>query len=194
MLGEKQINESKNRIINFIKEGIVQKGKETRFVHFFLKNAKNSLETAKLLFEVSTKDNLKEELGLPNFNGFLWTINSSYYSIFYLARALLESQRIKIKTDHSIHMVTFDALIYYFYSTGKLEKRFIEDLIDAKEETALIQGKEKSNKLVQDYYNERVKRATFTYETGEIAMQNKAKTSLERAKRFNEETRKIIEL
>ena len=48
--------------------------------------------------------------------------------------------------------------------------------------------------LIEDYFYEKKKRGTFTYEMGAIAMQNKAQTSLERAKRFNEEIRKIIEI
>ena len=36
------------------------------------------------------------------------------------------------------------------------------------------------------------KRGRFTYETGEIAMKSKAETSLIRAKKFNEEARKIL--
>lgn len=193
MLDEKRINEIKRRITNFIKEGIIKKEKEKRFVEFFLNNAKNSLNSAKLLFEVSTKNELKNMIGFPDFNGFLWVINSSYYSMFYTARALLENEGIKIKTDMSIHAVVFDALVYYFYLTGKLQKKFIEDFAEAKEETSEILGKEKAKELIEDYFYEKNKRGLFTYEMGAIAMQNKAQTSLERAKKFNEEIRKIIE-
>lgn len=193
MLDEKKIDEIKRRVTNFIKEGVIRKTKEKEFVDFFLTNAKNSLDSAKLLFDVSIKDNLKETTGFPNFNGFLWVINSSYYSMFYMAKALLENECIKIKTDLSIHSTTFDALVYYFYLTGKLQKKFIEDFAEAVKETAEILGKEKAKELIEDYFYEKRKRATFTYEMGAIAMQNKAQTSLERAKRFNEEIRKLIE-
>ena len=47
---------------------------------------------------------------------------------------------------------------------------------------------------MQDYHNEKQKRGRFTYEMGEIAMQNKAKTSLERAMNFNEKIRTMIRL
>jgi len=194
MLDEKRIAEIKRRVTNFIKEGIIKKEKESKFVDFFLNNAKNSLDSAKLLFEVSTKNNLKNLTGFPNFNGFLWVINSSYYSMFYMARTLLENEGIRIKADLSIHAVTFDALVHYFYITGKLQKRLIEDFNEAKEEASEMLGKEKAKELIEDYFYEKNKRGTFTYEMGAIAMQNKAQTSLERAKRFNEEIRKIIEI
>src|SRR3989344_692383 len=193
MLDEKRIAEIKRRVTNFIKEGIIKKEKESKFVDFFLNNAKNSLDSAKLLFEVSTKNNLKNLTGFPNFNGFLWVINSSYYSMFYMVRTLLENEGIRIKADLSIHAVTFDALVHYFYITGKLQKRLIEDFNEAKEEASEMLGKEKAKELIEDYFYEKNKRGTFTYEMGAIAMQNKAQTSLERAKRFNEEIRKIIE-
>lgn len=46
--------------------------------------------------------------------------------------------------------------------------------------------------MISDYSNEKEKRTKFTYETGEIAMKSKAETSLNRAKKFNEEIRKIL--
>jgi len=128
--------------------------------------------------------------------------------MFYMARALLESIGVKIKSDESIHFLVFNALVYYFYSTGKLEKHFIEDFEDAQEESSEILGKERANssgiskfpsqvqekarEMISDYSSEKEKRAKFTYEIGEIAMKNKAETSLNRAKKFNEEVRKIL--
>ena len=194
MFDEKKIDQIKRRVTGFIRDGFIRKEKETKFVDFFLKNAKNSRDSATLLLNVSMKKDLKDTLGLPDFNGYLWVINASYYSIFYMARALLESEGIKIKTEMSIHAITFDALVYYFYLSGKLEKRLIEDFGEAKEEAAEILGKEKAKELVEDYFHEKKKRATFTYEMGVTAMQNKAQTSLERAKRFGEEIRKMIEV
>ena len=41
---------------------------------------------------------------------------------------------------------------------------------------------------------EKEKRGKFTYEMGKIVMQNKAQTSLGRARMFNEEIRKMIEI
>lgn len=194
MLDEKRINEIKKRVTNLIRDSIIIKEKEKRFVKFFLNNAENSLNSAKLLFEASTKNKLKRLIGFPNFNGFLWVINSSYYSMFYMARALLENEDIKIKTELSIHAVVFDALVYYFYLTGKLQKKLIDDFAEAKEEASEILGKEKAKELIEDYFYEKKKRGFFTYEMGATAMQNKAQTSLERAKKFSEEIRKIIEV
>ncbi len=192
MLDEKKLREAGKRAESHIREGLIAKEKEGRFVQFFLDNARNSLESAKLLYEASTNENVKNALGLSGFNGFLWVINSSYYSMFYMARALLESRGIRIKSDLSVHAITFDAIVYYFYLTGKLEKKLIEEFAEAEEETAQMLGKEKAKELISDYFHEKKKRGDYTYELGEIAMQEKAKTSLERAKRFSEEIRKIM--
>lgn len=191
MLENKQIEEIKGRVKKLLNnEGII-KGKPD-FVQFFLTNSKNSLDSAKLLFDASTKQDLKEKIGLADFNGFLWVINAGYYSMFYAVRALLENEGIKIKTDISLHLTVFDLFVYYFYLTGKLEKSFIEDFQDAGAEASETLGKEKAKGLVEDYLYEKDKRGRFTYEMGEIAMKNKANTSLERAKKFNEEIRKIL--
>lgn len=192
MLEDKKIEEAKRNAIKSINSEAIIKTKESKYVDFFIKNAKDSLDSAKVLFDASMDEKTKNALGMPNFNGFLWVINSSYYSMFYMARALLESIGVKIKTDESIHFLTFNALVYYFYSTGKLEKHFIEDFENAHEESSEILGKEKAKEMISDYSSEKEKRAKFTYETGEIVMRNKAETSLNRAKRFNEEVRKIL--
>ena len=88
-----------------------------------INNANNSLESAKLLYGASSKKEIQKSLGYADFNGYLWVINASYYSMFYMARALLESSGIKIKKDESVHLVAFDALVYYFYLTGKPKKQ-----------------------------------------------------------------------
>lgn len=192
MLDEKMRSRIAERIKRHLSDGIIVKEREGKYVQFFLDNAGNSLESAKLLYEASTNEKIKKELGLTDFNGFLWVINSSYYSMFYIARALLEKGGIKIRTELSIHSVTFDAIFYYYYMTGKLEKRIIEEFAEAEEEASQILGKEKAKELIEDYFHEKEKRGKYTYELGIIAMEAKAKTSLDRAKRFNEEIRKII--
>ncbi len=194
MLDEKKVQESKKRIEQALSRNEIVKEKEGKFVEFFLNNARNSSDVAKLLYEVSTKQEMKKLTGFPDFNGFLWVINSSYYSMFYMVRALLESSGVKIKTEQSVHVLAFDALIYYFYSNGRIEKQLIEEFQEAVAEAQESLGKEKARSLMDDYFSEREKRSRFTYEMGETALENKASTSLERAKRFNETLRKMIKI
>jgi hypothetical protein len=175
---------------------VVDKNSKVKFTEFFIENSKKSFDSAKLLLETSSNKRVQEFLGYPNFDGSLWVINSSYYSMFYMVRALLENFGIKIKSDstiQSIHQIVFQALIYFFYINKRLENKLIQDFREALEESGEILGKEKAKKLLDDYRFEKEKRGIFTYEIGQIAMQNKAKTSFERAKSFNQEIRKLIE-
>ena len=193
MLDEKKIKESMKRVEQMLKRNEIIKEKDGKFTEFFLDNAVRSFEAAKLLYDTSTKQEIKKMAGFPDFNGFLWVINASYYSMFYAARALLEKSGVKIKADQqSIHLAVFDALIYYFYSNSKIERRLIEEFKEASVEASEILGKEKAKELMDDYLREKEKRGRFTYEMGEIAMQSKAGTSLDRSRRFNEFIREML--
>lgn len=193
MLDEKKVKESKKRVEQWLTRGDIVKEKMGKFSAFFLKNAQNSFDTAKLLYTISTRPELQKTTGFPDFNGFLWVINASYYFMFYMVRALLESSGVKIKTDYSIHMVAYDSFVTYFYATGKIEKQFIEEFQEASMEAQESLGKEKAKSLLEEYSLEREKRSRFTYEMGEIAIQNKAQTSLDRARQFNETLRKMMD-
>src|SRR3989338_2263893 len=194
MLDNKKVTESKKRIEQALELGEMTKEKSGKFVSFFQENSLRSFESAQLLYNMSTQEEMKKAAGFPSFNGFLWVINASYYSMFYMARALLEKSGVKIKTDYSVHLLTFDALVTYFYTTGKIEKQMLEEFHEANIEVQDALGKEKARVLMEDYLSEREKRSRFTYEMGEIALQNKAKTSLDRARRFNDTLRKMIKV
>lgn len=193
MIDEKKLKEAESRVKQHISSGVIKSKEKPEFVDFFMRNAEDSLDCAKVLFELSTNTQKQESFGFTSFNGFLWVVNASYYSMFYMARALLESVGIKIKTDLSIHSITFDAVIHYFYITGKLEKKLIESIIEAKEDATQILGKQKTDELIEEYFYEKKKRGIFTYNMGVVLMQSKAKTSLQRAQRFRRELKKIID-
>ena len=192
MLQEKKLKEAESRIKQFIREGTIKPKENPEHIDFYLKNADDSIDSAKVLFELSTNPDKQQYLGFTNFNGLLWVVNASYYSMFYMARALLENGGIKIKTDLSIHAITFDSVIYYFYLTEKLQKELLDDFIEAKEDASELLGKQKADELMEEYFFEKKKRGTFTYNMGEVLVQSKAKTSLERAQKFRRELKKII--
>lgn len=193
MIDEKKLKEAERRVKQYISNGIIKSKEKPEHVDFFIKNANDSIDSAKALFELSTNPQKQETFGFTSFNGLLWVVNASYYSMFYMARALLENSGIKIKADLSIHAVTFDTIIYYFYLTGKLQKEFLEDFIEAKEDAAELLGKQKADELMEEYFFEKKKRDRFTYDMGTVLVQSKAKTSLERAQRFRRELKKIID-
>jgi uncharacterized protein (UPF0332 family) len=192
IIEEKQINEVRGRVTHYLRDGTIQTKGKSEHVSFFLTNAKNSLNSANVLFDVSTKKDLQAGMGHPGFDGYLWVINASYYSMFYTVRALLENEGIKLRSDMSIHLVAFDAMVHFFYVTGKLQKRLVEYFAESREEAAELLGHEKAEELIHDYFSEKRKRGIFTYEMGQFAIESKARTSLERAGKFYEEIERII--
>ncbi len=149
MLDDKKLDEAKSRIKQYLDEGIIKTKQQKEFVGFFLSNAEKSLNSANALYDLSTDENMQQNTGYIDFDGFLWVVNASYYSMFYMARALLENEGIRIRSDLSIHMITFDAIITFFYLNGKLQKRMIEDFVDAKEEASELLGKQKAEQLLR---------------------------------------------
>jgi uncharacterized protein (UPF0332 family) len=192
MLDDKKLKEVEYRIKNYLAEEIIKTKQGNKHVKFFLANAKDSLDSARALYDLSTNKDFQKYTGYTGLRGFLWVINASYYSMFYTAQALLESEGVKVKSDVSIHALIFDALVYFFYLTRKLQKGLFKYYVEAKEEAAELLGQQKAEELVEEYFFEKGKRASFTYQIGEFAMKNKALTSLKRAKKFNREIRKVI--
>ncbi len=56
MLDDKKIKEIRRNVERFMKDETILKTKDNGFVDFFLNNSKDSLDSAKLLFELSIKD------------------------------------------------------------------------------------------------------------------------------------------
>ena len=147
-LDEKKLKEIENRVKKFISEGIIKSKQPKKYVEFFLSNANDSLRTARCIYDMSTNKEYQKYTGYDGLNGFLWVINASYYGMFYMVRALLENEGIVLKSNLSIHSLTFDVLIYYFYLTGKLQKRLFDQYLEAQEEADELLGKQKADDLV----------------------------------------------
>jgi uncharacterized protein (UPF0332 family) len=201
MMDEERIEEAKRNARTYIRDGLLKIGDKDvkRFAGFYLSNAETSLQTASILFQLSANERQKDLLNINiNFESYLWVIVSSYYSMFYTANALLSNEGIKIGGE-IVHKVTADALINFFIANSKLAK-LLEDYEEAKNEALELIGKEetlkineeKAKELILSYEFERRKRSKFQYDIGVSAKQNYAKTSLERAKRFFFEIKKLI--
>ncbi|MBI5390614.1 hypothetical protein HZB02_03940 [Candidatus Woesearchaeota archaeon] len=192
MLEQKKLVEAEKRIRQYLAEGSIIVKAKPEHTSFFLKHAADALDSASVLYEISTDAEKQKLLGFTSFNGLLWTVNASYYSMFYMARALIEREGIRIKADLSVHAITFDTIISFFYVTGKLQKGLLDDFADAKGDAAALLGKQRADELIEEYYYEKSKRSSFTYEMGALVVQSKAKTSLDRARKFMREIKKIM--
>lgn len=202
MIEKSRIEEANRNVSGYIADGLLKTKHEEvkKFVGFFMSNADSSLETASLLFQVSDDAKAKDQLRMrQDFESYLWVIVSSYYSMFYAATALLASQGIKARGD-VVHKVTADALIHFFISSKKLA-RLIAEYEEAKDVSLELIGREellkridsRANELILAFERERRKRSKFQYDIGVVAKRAYAETSLNRAREFLFEIRKILE-
>ncbi len=167
MLSEKRIKEAETSIRSYLSEGLMKKEDFNDIVfNVLMNNSSESIETANFL-----SSNKKSNL---------WIIVSSYYSMFYIANAVLYKLGYKVG-DKIPHKVTSDALIVYV--RNKLRDNLIEDYEEIKEEALLI-AKNKAEGLLEDFDSERKKRGFIQYQTREVEKTTKAETSLKRAKQF----------
>ena len=201
MIEKVRLEEAKRNVKTYIEDGLLRTGDKdaARFVDFFMANADSSLRTASILQEVSDDNSLKDTLKVgADFESYLWVIVSSYYSMFYAATAILAKQGIRA-TGQIVHKVTADALIHFFASNEKLAK-LLEQYEEAQTVGLELVGREelmkrmqkKADELIISYEGERKKRSKFQYDIGVQAKKGYAQTSLQRARDFVFEIRKLL--
>ncbi len=172
-MNEKRIQEAEKNFRRYLEEGLIKKSTNHVAQEIFTKNAQESLRAAQLLFDNN----------IP-----LWTIVSSYYSMFYIANAVLLQAGYKVG-DKIVHKVTADALIHII--RPKLTKQLIQHYEEVREEASKI-AEIRSDEIIQHFDYERNKRNTIQYQTTKEDVTNKARTSLERAKEFLFEMEKVL--
>ena len=171
MLSDERIKEAERNIRSYLSDGMLKKERFREIVFkTYLRNHRESLLIARKLFNEKSSN--------------LWVIVISYYSMFYLANALLYKIGYKIGPKVA-HKVTADALIVFV--KNKLRDNLIEEYELASGEALTL-----SDNILQGYDLERVKRSVFQYESTEEIKTSKAKTSLERAEQFSKEIEKMI--
>jgi|SRR3989344_1706203 len=147
---------------------------------FFFEKADESLQVAERLLKISQDKN-------DSLKSYMWTISVAYYSMFYSATSVLAHFGHRIKTDIGIHKITYHALVYYFHVLDKkIQKQLLESYKDVYTDAEqLLQNTEaKAVELMENFKFEQEKRKTFTYDMGAYAQENKAITSVKRAKEF----------
>jgi len=176
MLNKERVKEAETNVRSYLSEGLIKKTPSNKeIIRILLKNSKESLIVA-------------EEISQKNFSD-LWVIVCSYYSMFYIANAVLCKFGYKVE-EKIVHKVTSDALIVY--ARGKLRDSFIEEYEETKNEALNLAGI-KADSIIEFFELERNKRGFIQYKTEEIEKHSKAKTSLQRAKIFVKEMEKLLE-
>lgn len=178
MLSDKRIKEAESNVRQYLQEGMLKKQKNETAKHVYIENGDLSLETAQKLLSLES----------DSYKPYLWIIVTSYYSMYYIANAVLLDLGYKVG-DRISHKVTGEALIVL--ARNKLKKGLIEEYEDIKED-ALELISSKTDALLESFDFERGKRSRFQYETDERAKKEKALTSLSRAKAFVFEMKKLL--
>src|SRR3989338_466552 len=171
MLSNERVKEAGKSVSVYLSEGLIRKEQFRKIVfETYLRNHRESLLVARRLLDEKLSN--------------LWVVVISYYSMFYLANALLYSIGYKIGSRVA-HKVTADALIVFV--RNRLKDHLIEEYELAGGEALAL-----SDNLLQNFDFERQKRSVFQYESTEEIKAAKAKTSLERAEEFVKEIEQML--
>lgn len=175
MIDDKRNKEARENFSEYIKNGMIKKQKDIESEKMYIKNSDLSLKLAEKMLD----DTLKP---------YLWSIVIAYYSMFYMANAVL--LHLGYKTGRKIvHKVTNDALIVLV--TDKLKKELLEEYESIKEDAMEI-ASTKSEELIKNYELELDKRSKFQYNMTLKVQEQFARTSVKRASEFILEMKKIL--
>lgn len=167
MLDKERIYEANKNVKRYFQEGLLfQRDPDKNIINTFRINSEDSLKVANFVF----RENLSS----------LWVIVTSYYSMYYIANAVLFNLGYKVG-DRISHKVTSDALIVYV--RDKLAKNLLEDFETAKKEAMNLNNL--TDDIIESFDFERKKRSAFQYDMNTVVKRTKAGTSLKRTKRFN---------
>lgn len=150
----------------------------------YVQRALNEISVAKLLFTLSNDQTKKQEFQIEEeMTFFSSVISHAYYAIFYGAKAILLTK--KIKTDMpDVHKKTYEAFEEYFVKTGILDLELLKIY-----QKMIVRADE----LLQIFKDEKWKRGHFTYQTIPQANKEPAEQSIHNALTFIKNIRLIVE-
>ena len=175
MIDEQRKKEAKKNFDSYLQDGLLKKEHNDMSKSKYVENAQLSL-------------NVANELMQSKLRPCLWVIVTSYYSMFYIANAVLLNLGYKTQ-DKIAHKVTNDALIVLVLS--RLKKELLENYKSIRQEALEIVNA-KAEGIVESYSFELEKRSRFQYNMLEETKEEKAKTSLKRATEFVFEMKKLL--
>ncbi len=175
---QKRIKEAESNVRQYLEEDLLKKRRNDIARKTYIENAELSLETAQKLLSLENE----------KYRPYLWIIVSSYYSMYYIANAVLLNLSYKVGAKIS-HKVTSDALIVFV--RNKLKRGMIEEYEDIKQD-ALDLISSKADSILTSFDLEREKRSKFQYKMDENVKRGKALTSLKRASEFMFEMKKLL--
>ena len=178
MLDEKRIKEAESDVRQYLQDGLLKKQANETAKIMYTENSELSLQTAQKLLSLESEE----------YSPYLWVIVTSCYSMYYIANAVLLKQGYKIGEKIS-YKVTADALVVFV--RNRLKKQLLEGYENTQED-ALELMSQKTDNLLKSLDYEREKRSKFQYQMDERAKREKAAISLNRAKEFVFELKKLV--
>jgi uncharacterized protein (UPF0332 family) len=176
MIDKERVNDARKRLETFLQNDLIKKEENKIALSTYIKNSELSLKVAEKL------------MGDLELKPYLWVVVCSYYSMFYVANAIL--LKLGYKTgDEDVHRVTNEALIALVFD--KLKKGLLEEYEEIMA-NALEIASIKAEEILENYEREKVKRKIFQYEMSEEIKKGKAETSFKRAKEFIFEIKKVM--
>ena len=153
-------------------------------VKLYINRAENEIVVAEKLKELSDLDDVRVFMQIPrDMTFYSAVISHSYYSIFYAAKAILLTKGFRTDSPE-VHKKTLDMFKEHFVDTGILDLKLLGIY-----KKMIIRADE----LLQIFKEEKRKRGDFTYKTLPQTNQEPAEDSLNNAKFFVSNIRKIIE-
>src|SRR3989338_7130850 len=153
-------------------------------VEIFIKRANNELLAAESLKRLSEEIKFKDEFSIPQDATFYSSVIShAYYAIFYSAKAILLTKNIKTDAPE-VHKKTLEEFKKNFVDSGILDLELLK-----------IYNKMiiRADELLFLFKEEKRKRGQFVYKTIPQANIEQAEESIENAKKFLVNIKKIIE-
>lgn len=173
MLGKDIVEKAESNVRGYLEDKLLTKvTPQKKVLDIFIKNADESL----ILAEDILKNNMSD----------LWVIVTSYYSMFYIANAVLYKRGVKVG-DTSAHAVTANSLIVYVKDS--LKKSLLEEFTEAMNDAQITM---KTESLIKCYFQEKKKRGIFQYNMTSELKKSKAETSFKRAKEFVFALKKLL--
>ena len=145
MLSKDRIREAQENVRAYMEEGIIKKmaSLDPTILKTYRTNAEESLKVADILYSQKVS--------------YLWVVVSSYYSMYYIANAVLYKSGYKVGSK-ICHKVTGEALICFVRK--KLRESLIEDFEKAQDEALELAGA-KADGIIESFEMERTKRSKF---------------------------------
>ena len=191
----RRIEEADKRIKELLEHGDIKKISEEerhRLVIFFRQRSLHRLQTARIIYEASGKDNY-EDYGEA--------VGAGYYSMYYIVHGYVAANyHIKLKEGTpGVHAITLHFILYYLVKTNKLARNLYEEYCKALEMTAethafnLEEYREAAFEYAAQYDDQKSQREKFTYFTTTTAVKEEAKRAIEVAEQFINKMLELIE-